>query len=138
MKSVERVSRSAGIIPPETRTEFIECARALIWIEESDAYQEKISYMPSYWKISPWINWWTHPEIASMIFASQRTMPAERVARLPSTTNPEESMHAKIYKLVGQFFDLIPGLNALLQVEKYHHGMYDNKQSMFFPCSNFH
>ena len=78
--------------------------------------------MRQQWKIFPWLAWWTCPEIARMIFSSQREMAQEHVERLPNTTNPEESMHAKIYQLVGRNHELIPGLNGLLQGEKYHHG----------------
>ena len=100
-------------------------------IASGSEYQSLVQQMQQQWKINPWLSWWTRPEIARMIFDSQRSMPAERAALLPNTTNAEESMHAKIYNLVGHNHELIPGLNALIKVEEYHHQMWINAKSVF-------
>ncbi|KAF5365496.1 hypothetical protein D9757_012971 [Collybiopsis confluens] len=129
-KSIERVSRTAGIIPPNTRDTFIQYARRLMYIESTSEYSHHVHEMRQKWSINPWLSWWTRPEIARMIFASQRTMALERVALLPNTTNAEESMHAKIYNLVGRNHELISGINALKKVEEYHHELWLNAKSM--------
>ncbi len=76
-------------------------------------------------KTAPWLNWWLRPDHASMIFPSQRRMDAIVWDTLPDSTNAEEAMHFKIYQLVGKKHDIMPGLDGLLQVEKYHHSLYD-------------
>ncbi|KIK55850.1 hypothetical protein GYMLUDRAFT_106599, partial [Collybiopsis luxurians FD-317 M1] len=98
-KSVQRVSRAAGIIPPDSRNAFVQSAHNLMHIDSREDYERHIQQMHQQWNINPWLSWWTRPEIARMIFDSQRTMPAERAALLPNTTNAEESMHAKIYSI---------------------------------------
>ncbi|KIK64588.1 hypothetical protein GYMLUDRAFT_160725, partial [Collybiopsis luxurians FD-317 M1] len=70
-------------------------------------------------KASWWLNWWLAPDHARMIFPSRRTMPEVLAARLPSTTNAEEAMHATIYCVVGSLHNpLFKGLDGLLNVEK--------------------
>ncbi|KAF5368795.1 hypothetical protein D9757_012291 [Collybiopsis confluens] len=125
-KSVTRVSRAAGIIPVETRKDFVKSAKDLMTITDPDLFEEQVNYLNQHWKIKPWLTWWTRPDIARMIFASQRLMNLDHAQLLPNTTNAEESMHAKIYALVGKHHELIPGLDGLLQAEKWHHSKWDN------------
>jgi hypothetical protein len=69
-----------------------------------------------------WLNWWLVPESGQMIFKAMRTMSPSLAAKLPSTTNAEEAMHATVYRGVGKHF---PGLNGLFAIEKYYHSRWE-------------
>ncbi|THU92440.1 hypothetical protein K435DRAFT_906252 [Dendrothele bispora CBS 962.96] len=130
-KSVTRVSRVASAVPSDKCSKFKKYCRILRTTEKSDTFFQVVKKIrklcPS---VEPWLAWWLRPEHASMIFPSQMTMDPTLVKQLPSTTNAEEAMHAKIYKIAGKGHDLIDGLDGLLKVEAHHHGQHDHALGM--------
>ena len=55
-KSVTRVSRAAGIIPPETCHNFIKCARGLVTLSNPDAYQQQVAYINQQYHFEIFLN----------------------------------------------------------------------------------
>ncbi|THU97223.1 hypothetical protein K435DRAFT_663121, partial [Dendrothele bispora CBS 962.96] len=118
-KSVTRVSRLGSIVPPETKRQFHKMCYSLVTLKSVDDFNQTVADLKEQWpKIVRWLEWWLIPEHACMIFASLRTMSPEDAAKLPSTTNAEEAMHASLYRTVGKQKELFSGLDGLLAFEK--------------------
>jgi hypothetical protein len=98
------VSKLGECVPSATQVHFKEMCRQLVDTENVAVFGRIVEMMRSEWpKLKGWLDWWLAPEHASMIFASQRTMDQALAAKLPATTNPEESIHAVIYNMAGDY-----------------------------------
>lgn len=64
----------------------------------------------------PWIDWWMRPSHASMLFLVATGMARKLWDSLPATTNSAESMHHKIYKMIGRGNTLFYGMEGLVRI----------------------
>ncbi len=121
-----RVKRLGGVVPPDEVSDFTDLTTLLYTTEDMKVFNDTVAEIRTQFPRSkPWLNWWLRPDHASMIFPSQRRMNPLIWDVLPDSTNAEEAMHFKIYMIAGKKHDIIRGLDGLLIVEKYHHGLYD-------------
>ncbi len=121
-----RVKHFGGVIPPDQASDFSELTGLLYSTEDTNVFNDTVTEIRTRFpRTKPWLNWWLRPDHASMIFPSQRHMDPVIWDTLPDSTNAEEAMHFKIYMIAGKKHDIMRGLDGLLIVEKYHHGLYD-------------
>jgi hypothetical protein len=125
---VATVARFGGIIHKDERRNFRKLVISLVDIRSQEEFQDTVDSILIKWpRIRPWLEWWLRPSHAAMLFSSQRTMSLDILAQVPKDTNAEESMHHTIYQVAGgKKFDLIPGLDGLLVVEKWFHLRFDH------------
>ncbi len=120
------VKRLSGVVPPDKVSDFTDLRTLLYTTEDMNVFNDTVAEIRTKFPRSkPWLNWWLHPDHVSMVFSSQRRMNPLIWDVLPDSTNAEEAMHFKIYMIAGKKHDIIWGLDGLLIVEKYHHGLYD-------------
>ena len=97
---------SNHVIPPNDKSEFKHKCRALL-TAELDIFLETVTYIQQKWPNTVnWLSWWLIPENAQMIFKALQVMTPELAAKLPETTNAEESMHAIINHFVKIHFGM--------------------------------
>lgn len=121
-----RVKRLGGVIPPDQASDFSDLTALLYSTADVKVFDETVAEIRGRFpRTKPWLNWWLRRDHAAMIFPSQRRMDPVIWDVLPDSTNAEEAMHFKIYMIAGKKHDMMQGLDGLLIVEKYHHGLYD-------------
>lgn len=64
----------------------------------------------------PWVGWWMRPAHASMLFPVASGMAVKLWKSLPATTNGAESMHHKIYQMIGRRNPLFYGIAGLVRI----------------------
>lgn len=111
---VTRLSKVSKIISSENSDAFRRRALALLDLSSSKQFlQEAKKLERDFDGIGPWIEWWTRPDHAAMLFASERTMEPELWDMIPETTDAEEAMHFRFYKAVGTHHKFMDGLGKL-------------------------
>ena len=112
--AVTCVARINGAVPVDKKEAFTEHALGLLHCATSDDFQLRANLIiRDFPKLASWMEWWMRPSHASMLFRSERKMDTELWNGLPSTTNAQEAMNAKIYKACGQDHQFLEGMNAL-------------------------
>ncbi|KAF9060861.1 hypothetical protein BDP27DRAFT_1429567 [Rhodocollybia butyracea] len=124
-KAVTRVSKMSNVVPLADRREFRKMCKSLL-VADEPGFIDTVALIRQKWPSTEnWLNWWLVPESGQMIFKAMRTMSPLLAAKLPSTTNAEEAMHATVYRGVGKHNALFPGLNGLLAIEKYYRSQWE-------------
>lgn len=130
-KAVTRLAKNSSVVTPGEKSDFCKKCTSLVYSELSE-FTQTVTDIRSRWPRSEtWLNWWLIPENAQMIFQCMQKMTPHLAAQLPQTSNPEEAMHATIYRGVGKGNNLFDGLNGLLGIEKYYRQQYEAKRCMF-------
>lgn len=118
---ITRVSRISAAVPPEMAPFFVARARALLNAPNSEEFVSRAQLIISeYPKLKAWMDWWTRPEHAAMLFESERTMDVKLWESMPATNNAEEAMHWKLYSCCGRNHELLDGLMGLYAVAEYY------------------
>lgn len=129
---ITRVSRISAAVSPEMAPSFVARARALLNAPNSEEFASRAALVVSeYPKLKAWMDWWTRPEHAAMLFDSERTMDTKLWESMPDTNNAEEAMHWKLYSACGRDHDLLEGLMGLYAVSEYYERMFTATQSEF-------
>lgn len=111
---VVRVSNIGIVVSPARKQAFRSRAMALLDAPSSDDFRRRMQLLLNeYPKCENWAKWWMAPDRAQLLFQSELAMDAQLASRLPDTTNPEESLHNKLYLSVGKGHNLIQGFYAL-------------------------
>ena len=116
---VIRVSNISGAVPINHKTDFRRRALSLMTCTSVDEYQHQIDFLTSHFpKTKSFFVWWTSREHARMLFPVEYANP-KLFNNLRDDTNPEESMHNKIYHACADGkkpvnFSLMDGLTALV------------------------
>jgi hypothetical protein len=102
-KSVARVSRLGDTVSPNTKKDFRRHCSQLVKLKSQADFHKTVEHIKKQWpRTRRWLEWWLIPEYACMLFTSLRKMSPEAAAKLPSTSNPEEAIHASLYRTVGK------------------------------------
>ncbi|KZV89850.1 hypothetical protein EXIGLDRAFT_136981 [Exidia glandulosa HHB12029] len=123
--SITRVTHSAKLFPAanagRTAEAFTQLALSLLWDIPQDEYHQRVKNIHRlYPALSPWLEWWTRPTVAPMIFPAVKSMADEDWAAMPATSNAEESQHNVIKTLVGKSHHLLDGLRAMVKVTRFY------------------
>lgn len=128
--ALTRLSRINGVIPPEHRDAFVKRCQRLLDLESSSEFiQQAVLIVEDFPKLKSWMDWWTRPSVAAMLFNSERVMDINIWESIPDTTNAEESMHWKLYSAFGKHHSLLTGLNALWAFAVYYKRMFEGVSS---------
>lgn len=129
--AVTRIGRITAIISPEHQEDFKTRALDLVNLPTPAAFRdEAMRLVRDFPKIKSWMDWWTRPEHASMLFESEREMDIKIWRSLPNTTNAEEAMHWKMYSAAGRDHLFMEGLKAMYGVAVYFERMYEAETRM--------
>lgn len=126
---VTRVSRISAAVSPDKADFFIARALALLEAPNSIEFASRAALIiEEYPKLEAWMDWWTRPVHAAMLFSSERQMDLEIWESLPDTNNAEEAMHWKLYCACGRNHDFLEGMVSLFAVAEYYSRIYTATQ----------
>ncbi|KAE9400087.1 hypothetical protein BT96DRAFT_993402 [Gymnopus androsaceus JB14] len=111
-KAVTCLSHISSVIPPGEKSDFFRKCKNLLTVGEEEFFQT-VADIRRKWPLN-----------------CMTQMTSALSAKLPSTKNAEEAMHATIYRGVGKGHTLFDGLDGLLATEKYYHQQFEAKQLM--------
>ncbi|KAF9547111.1 hypothetical protein CPC08DRAFT_648853 [Agrocybe pediades] len=128
--AVTRVGRIHSVIPPEHGDEFKLRALKLPKVQNSAEFRSHAALLVrDFPKLASWMEWWTRPSHATMLFESERAMDIDIWESMPSTTNAEESLHWKLYSACGRDHEFLEGMYALQGVTAYYERIYEAEQT---------
>ncbi|KAJ7276589.1 hypothetical protein C8J57DRAFT_1713894 [Mycena rebaudengoi] len=114
---ITRVARISRIVGPERQSMFRKFAKALLNQKNmKDLRTCTTEFIEEFPDAKPWVNWWMRPAHASMLFLVASGMTRKLWDSLPSTTNAVESMHHRIYRMIGRRNTLFYGLEGLVRI----------------------
>jgi hypothetical protein len=123
---VTRVSRISAAVDPSLASSFVARALALLDAPDSTEFISRAALVVSEFPmLKSWMDWWTRPEHAAMLFSSERKMDVKLWESLPATNNAEEAMHWKLYSACGRDHDLLEGLISLHAVAQHYEIIYN-------------
>ncbi|KZV85156.1 hypothetical protein EXIGLDRAFT_841658 [Exidia glandulosa HHB12029] len=128
--SVTRVTHSAKLFPLAgtgyTAEAFTKLALSLLNDIPRDEYEQRVTNLRrQYPSLAPWLEWWTRPTVAPMIFPAMKSMDDKDWDAMPATSNAEESQHNVIKTLVGKNHQLLDGLKGMAKIASF----YENKMA---------
>ncbi|KAF7372449.1 hypothetical protein MVEN_00106300 [Mycena venus] len=114
---VNRIKKISAVVPPGLQDAFVNQAMGLLEAVDYDGFNQRLdALLKNFPKTDKWVEWWARESYAKMLFEPFREMPFEEWDSIPSTTNPAESQHYKIYSAIGKKHELISGLKGLRQL----------------------
>jgi hypothetical protein len=136
---VTRVSRISGVISPAMVDAFTKRALGLLMLPTSAEFTSQASLLVrDFPKLASWMEWWTRPAHASMLFESERKMDIDLWDSLPPDNNPEEAMHWKLYSACGRDHEFLEGMYSLHAVAIYYERLHDGatREFLFYYLLN--
>ncbi|KAJ7196708.1 hypothetical protein GGX14DRAFT_318451, partial [Mycena pura] len=113
---ITRVSKISRVVAPDKRELFRKYAYRLLKQKDMVALRtcadEFIHMFPL---AKPWIEWWMRPTHAPMLFLASVKMSKRLWDSLPATTNAEEAMHERFYRMIGRQNSMFYGMAGLVR-----------------------
>ncbi|KAF9552882.1 hypothetical protein CPC08DRAFT_767975 [Agrocybe pediades] len=128
---IEQLSRALAVLlllfHPRALTRILNHERLNSWTSRTrKTFREHAALLVrDYPHIASWMEWWTRPVHAAMLFESERKMDIEIWNSIPRTTNAEESMHWKLYSACGRDHAFLEGMHSLYAVAVYYERMHE-------------
>ncbi|KAG2219291.1 hypothetical protein INT45_011306 [Circinella minor] len=118
-QSVERVSKNGAVVIHERREEFIDYTYLLYTAMTIAVFQNTANMiLREFPRVKNWINWWTQPMNAVMIFRSHEVLQPELQDHHIRTFNGTESFHRDLYRIVQtkqSILDTLPRIFSYLK-----------------------
>lgn len=116
LRSVKRITKNGHIIPLDKVTVFESLAHKLRTVPDWGEFEKTRAAIL---KLVPntvhWLKWWDDPKMGRLIYSAMQVMPEELLRKLPTTSNPVESLHHSINVSCGSDHQIARGLSALLR-----------------------
>ncbi|KAJ7034319.1 hypothetical protein C8F04DRAFT_1349629 [Mycena alexandri] len=123
---ITRVARISRIVAPEQQGRFRKFAKLLLRQKDLNGLRHcATGLIKEFPGAKPWVDWWMRPSHASMLCQVASGMARKLWDSLPATTNGAESMHNKIYKMIGRRNTLFYGLEGLVRIAETFERSYD-------------
>lgn len=136
------VARNGNYVPVDRVGEFWRLVKVMKTTPSLDDFRvAETSLRNGFPSLSAWIDWWTQPAIASMIFTAFLSMDPALYERLPNNTNPAESLHNSLNVATGTGNQLLDGAYKLLLYTQRLQTAHEALQGMrlfFSPVMTYH
>ncbi|KAF7315333.1 hypothetical protein MIND_00047900 [Mycena indigotica] len=107
------------VVAPDRKSEFKKLTYSLLKADTMDSLNITVAELKrDFPHAKAWVEWWMRPAHAVMLFECARSMHPELWKSLPETTNAEEAMHHRIYRMVGRHLSLNKGIPGLIAIVK--------------------
>ena len=98
--------------------------------DSSEAFvQQALHLVCDFPKLKSWMEWWTRPLHAAMLFKMEHKMDINIWESIPDTNNAEESMNWKFYAACGCNHSFLEGLRSIFAVVAYYQHLFDAESS---------
>ncbi|KAG2216101.1 hypothetical protein INT45_001363 [Circinella minor] len=118
-QSVEQISKNGAVVDHEWRDEFIDYTHLLYTAMTMTVFQNTANMiLKEFPGVKNWINWWTQPMNAAMIFRSHKVLQPELQDYHIRTSNGTESFHRDLYQIIQtkqSILDTLPYIFSYLK-----------------------
>ena len=124
------ISRMTGVIGEGKANTFKAWALGLLDADSSEAFaQWALHLVCDFPKLKSWMEWWTRPSHAAMLFKTEHKMDINIWESILDTNNAEESMNWKFYAACGCNHSFLEGLRSIFAVMAYYQCLFDAELS---------